>query len=189
LCRPRASIIDPKQGQPAEALICIALGVFPDLNPALHPSDGRGPGRTSGKRPDNARTTGPMGSQSPKPVIYVVDDDDAVRDSLDAYLTLKGMSVLAFGSAQEVLDGSEFNASLMILDVNMPDMDGFVLLDALRNRGHTAPAVLITGLGDPEVRARADRAGVAAFFDKPIDTIAMFSTITRLLGGLDGPAA
>ena len=116
-----------------------------------------------------------------KPSVYVVDDDDAVRDSLDAYLTLKGMNVTAFGSAQELLSQDDVSPNIWILDVNMPSIDGFRLLELLRERGHVEPAVLITGLGDPNIRARAERAGAAAFFDKPIDPPVLFSTLIRLL--------
>ena len=122
-----------------------------------------------------------MASFLPKPLVYIVDDDDAVRDSLDAYLTLKGMNVAVFGSAQELLGHENALPNLFIIDVNMPEIDGFMLLETLRNRGNGAPAVLITGLGDPDTRARAERAGVAAFFDKPIDPPVLFSTLTRLL--------
>ena len=122
-----------------------------------------------------------MASHLAKPSVYVVDDDDAVRDSLDVYLTLKGMNVTAFGSAQELLSKDDVSPNIWILDVNMPSIDGFTLLEMLRERGHDEPAVLITGLGDPDTRARAERAGVAAFFDKPIDPPILFSTLTRLL--------
>ncbi|MBL8902422.1 MAG: response regulator, partial [Rhizobiales bacterium] len=110
-----------------------------------------------------------MASHLPKPSVYVVDDDDAVRDSLDLYLTLKGMNVTIFGSAQELLDHDAGAPHILVLDVNMPGMDGIMLLEILRGRGHAEPAVLITGLGDPEIRARAERAGATAFLDKPID--------------------
>jgi two-component system response regulator FixJ len=122
-----------------------------------------------------------MASHLAKPSVYVVDDDDAVRDSLDAYLTLKGMNVTVFGSAQELLDHDAATASILILDVNMPSIDGFTLLEMLRERGHEEPVVLITGLGDPDTRVRAERAGVAAFFDKPIDAPILYSALTRLL--------
>lgn len=122
-----------------------------------------------------------MASHLAKPSVYVVDDDDAVRDSLDAYLSLKGMNVTAFGSAQELLNHDDVSPNIWILDVNMPSIDGFMLLEMLRERGHDEPAVLITGLGDPDTRARAERAGVAAFFDKPIDPPVLLSTLTRLL--------
>jgi FixJ family two-component response regulator len=122
-----------------------------------------------------------MASFFPKPLVYIVDDDDAVRDSLDAYLTLKGMNVAVFGSAQELLSHEDVSPNLLIIDVNMPEIDGFMLLETLRDQGNDAPAVLITGLGDPDTRARAERAGVAAFFDKPIDPPVLFSALTRLL--------
>jgi len=122
-----------------------------------------------------------MQSHLAKPSVYVVDDDDAVRDSLDTYLTLKGMNVTAFGSAQELLGHGEVSPNIWILDVNMPSIDGFMLLEMLRERGHDEPVVLITGLGDPDIRARAEHAGVAAFFDKPIDPPMLFSALTRLL--------
>ncbi|MEQ1523406.1 MAG: response regulator [Aestuariivirga sp.] len=122
-----------------------------------------------------------MASHLPRPSVYVVDDDDAVRDSLDVYLTLKGMNVTAFRSAQELLNHEDILPNILIFDVNMPSIDGFTLLEMLRERGHHEPAVLITGLGDPDVRARAERAGVAAFFDKPVDPSILFSALTRLL--------
>ena len=122
-----------------------------------------------------------MASNITKPSVYVVDDDDAVRDSLDVYLTLKGMNVTAFSSAQELLSHGDASPNIWILDVNMPSIDGFMLLEMLREQGHEEPAVLITGLGDPEVRARAERAGVAAFFDKPIDPPVLYTTLTQLL--------
>lgn len=122
-----------------------------------------------------------MASHPVKPSVYVVDDDDAVRDSLDAYLTLKGMNVTAFGSAQELLSQDDVSPNIWILDVNMPSIDGFTLLEMLRERGHDEPVVLITGLGDPDTRARAERAGVAAFFDKPIDPPVLFSALRGLL--------
>ena len=122
-----------------------------------------------------------MASFFPKPLVYIVDDDDAVRDSLDAYLTLKGMKVAVFGSAQELLGHGDVSPNIWILDVNMPSIDGFTLLQMLRERGHDEPAVLITGLGDPNIKARADRAGVAAFFDKPIDPPILFTVLSRLL--------
>ncbi len=116
-----------------------------------------------------------------KPLVYIVDDDEAVRDSLHAYLTLKGMGVTVFSSAQELLDRDDILLDILILDVNMPTIDGFMLLEKVRDRGHDIPVVLITGLGDLDTRARAERAGVAAVFDKPIDSPVLFSALIGLL--------
>jgi two-component system, LuxR family, response regulator FixJ len=116
-----------------------------------------------------------------KPLVYVIDDDDAVRDSLDLFLTLKGLTVVAFNSAKAVLNSTDREPNLFILDVNMPDIDGFGLMQELRERGNLAPVILTTGLGDLEIRNRAERAGVVAFFDKPIDTPALFSCVSQIL--------
>jgi two-component system, LuxR family, response regulator FixJ len=115
------------------------------------------------------------------PTIYLIDDDDAVRDSLDVFLTLKGMSVVAFSSGQHLLDGELDDPNLFILDVNLPELDGFALLETLRQRGCGAPAVFITGLGNPEIRAKAERAGAAAFFDKPIDAPVLYKTVAKII--------
>jgi two-component system, LuxR family, response regulator FixJ len=117
----------------------------------------------------------------PIPLIYVIDDDDAVRDSLDAYLSLMGMKVVAYSSARQLLDGEVDAPHVLIIDINMPDMDGFALLDGLRDRGVDAPAIFMTGLGEPDVRARALKAGAHRFFDKPVDPKVLLATVKRLL--------
>jgi FixJ family two-component response regulator len=118
-----------------------------------------------------------------RPLVYVVDDDEAVRDSLETYLALKGLSVVAFASGRELLDGEpDDGPEILIIDVNMPDIDGLSLLEALRGRGVQAPAIVVTGLGDGDLRERAARAGAADFFDKPVDPRALVRAILRLLG-------
>jgi FixJ family two-component response regulator len=119
-----------------------------------------------------------------KPTIYIVDDDDAVRNSLNVYLSLKGLDVRDFGSAQELLECSEDIPNLVILDINMPNMDGFKLMGLLKEREPALPIILITGLGDPAVRARAEQAGAVAFIDKPIDTPVLYQIVTQVLSGL-----
>jgi FixJ family two-component response regulator len=123
-----------------------------------------------------------MASFVMKPSIHIVDDDDAVRDSLDAYLTLKGMNVSAFGSAHEALQHVSDMPDILILDVNMPDIDGFMLFEILRGQGQNMPIIFITGLGDAEMRLRAKRMGVSAFLDKPINPTHLLATLNRLLG-------
>jgi FixJ family two-component response regulator len=124
-------------------------------------------------------------SYSTKPIVYVIDDDDAVRDSLDLFFTLKGLNVVTFSSAKEVLESMVREPNLVILDVNMPGVDGFGLLQELNARSNPVPVILITGLGDVEVRSRAERAGVVAFFDKPIDTPALFKQVCQILFAVD----
>lgn len=116
-----------------------------------------------------------------KPSIFIVDDDEAVRDSLDAYLSLKGMNVKTFCSAVDILAHGTFDADILILDVNMPEIDGFELLKTLQVNGEKARVVFITGLGDVKLRMRATRVGAAAFLDKPIDLPLLLETLDRLL--------
>jgi FixJ family two-component response regulator len=125
-----------------------------------------------------------MTDRDGKPIVYVIDDDDAVRDSLETYLALKGLSVVAFGSGKALLDDKhDSGPEVLIIDVNMPDIDGLSLLEALRGRGVEAPAIIVTGLGDDDLRERAARAGAADFFDKPIDPRALMRCVLRLIGG------
>jgi FixJ family two-component response regulator len=117
-----------------------------------------------------------------RPIVYVIDDDDAVRDSLETYLVLKGLSVVTFSSGKILLDDERRNGpELLIIDVNMPDIDGLSLLELLRDRGVAAPAIIITGLGDDDLRERAARAGAADFFDKPVDPRALMRSVLRLI--------
>jgi len=115
------------------------------------------------------------------PLIYIVDDDDAVRDSLNAYLTLMGMSVATYDSGQQLLDSEIGTPQVLIIDLNMPDIDGFMLLEELRKRGVDTPAIFMTGLSDPDARARAVDAGVQVFFDKPIVPKKLLSCVLHLL--------
>jgi two-component system, LuxR family, response regulator FixJ len=122
-----------------------------------------------------------MSNQIPKHTVFIVDDDDAVRDSLDMFLTMRGMNVAAFSSGKAMFASDKIEPDLVVLDVNMPESDGFAVLLELRARRCAAPVILISGLGDSELRSRSERAGVVAFFDKPIDTLALCQKITTIL--------
>ena len=112
-----------------------------------------------------------------------MDDDYAVRDSLELFLTMKGMDVLAYGDGQQLLDNEQnVLPHLLILDIHMPEMDGFELVTQLRQRGIDAPVILMSGLGDRSIELRAENSGVAAFFDKPIDPHALFQKVVQLIG-------
>ena len=117
-----------------------------------------------------------------KPNICVVDDDDAVRHSLDLYLSMKGMEVFAYSSGKQLLEDETILVShLFILDINMPEMDGFAVLEELRLRGIGAPAIFMSGLGDRQIEERAEASGAAAFFNKPINPKALLETVVELI--------
>ena len=105
-----------------------------------------------------------------KPVAFVVDDDEAVRDALALHLDLAGLSVRCCASAAEFLDAaSPDQPGCAILDIRMPGMDGLNLQQEMVRRGLTLPVIIITGHGDVTAAVRAFRAGAVDFLQKPFD--------------------
>lgn len=118
-----------------------------------------------------------------RPCVSVVDDDDGVLHSLVLYLSMKGFEVTAYGNGKELLGSHALDlCRLFILDINMPEMDGFALLQNIRSLGISAPVVLMSGLGDQQIEARAQASGAAAFVNKPLDPKALLNIVTQLIG-------
>jgi two-component system response regulator FixJ len=102
--------------------------------------------------------------------IYIVDDDEAVRDSARALLESYDHVVEDYGSGSEFL--SAFDAiddGCLLLDLNMPEMGGIEVLEALRDRGANIPVIVVTAQSDEELLNRARRAGAFALVAKPVD--------------------
>lgn len=118
-------------------------------------------------------------------MIFIVDDDQAVRDSLGLLLAAEGLDSRSFGSPREFLDNCHrlSNDDRLIVDVDLPGMDGISLLQRLRAQGLTLPAVVITGQPSTFVRQQALAAGATAFLEKPVDADEIVSLIR------DGKAA
>jgi two-component system response regulator FixJ len=111
-------------------------------------------------------------------LVCVVDDDAAVRDSMRALLESRGLDVRDYASAQAFLDaGMGPDARCLLLDLHMPDMNGIELLETLRRRNINTEAIIITGRSDNALKARALRAGVLDFFEKPVDEDELFRSI------------
>ena len=114
-------------------------------------------------------------------LIVVVDDDDAVRDSLRFSLTLEGFAVRAFSSGQQLLAEMPLPAGdCFLVDLNMPGMNGLELISTLRARNFTAPAILITSHPNSAVRKRAAAAGVA-IVEKPFLDFALMDCVRSSL--------
>lgn len=119
---------------------------------------------------------------APQPTIYVVDDDDAVRDSLKMLLESYQLSVRDFGSVPEFLDGLDpVDNSCLVLDLHLPAMGGFDVMKTLARRGIRLPVIVITGGGDAQTRARALESGAIAFLEKPVDDQALMGAINGAL--------
>ena len=123
-----------------------------------------------------------MLSESTPRMIYIVDDDDAVRDSLKALLESLGFGVKDFNSARDFLAERKVDTSgCLLLDLHMPVMTGMDLLEHMRDKGPQLPTIVITGRSDAFLKERALRSGARAFIDKPVSDQALISAIDSAL--------
>jgi two-component system, LuxR family, response regulator FixJ len=104
------------------------------------------------------------------PTVFIVDDDDAVRDSLALLLDLHGYRTQAYGSAEDFLDRiNEGIRGCMLLDLRLPGMTGLELQAALVTRKIALPILILTAHGDIATARHALKAGAFDFIEKPID--------------------
>ncbi|MEP7283053.1 MAG: response regulator [Rubrivivax sp.] len=104
------------------------------------------------------------------PLIQLVDDDDAVRESLALLIGTVGLRVAPWKDPQAFIDGFDREAiGAIVLDVRMPGLSGLTVLDLLRHQGADQPVVMLTGHGTVEMCRRAFRAGAVEFLEKPVD--------------------
>jgi FixJ family two-component response regulator len=104
------------------------------------------------------------------PMVYVVDDDDAVREALGALLGSVGLSHESFASAEAFLAKASPNMrGCLLLDVRMPGMSGLELQRKLQEKGIALQVVIITGHGDVPMAVRALKAGASDFIEKPFN--------------------
>lgn len=114
--------------------------------------------------------------------VYVVDDDDAVRDALGALLESVSQRYQSFASAEAFLEVAHPDMrGCLLLDVRMPGMSGLVLHQKLQEQGVTLQTVIITGHGDVPMAVRALKAGVADFIEKPFNGQDMLDRIQTCL--------
>ena len=115
-------------------------------------------------------------------LIFLVDDDDAVRASLQALLETAGYRTARFRSGGEFLDFPEISlGACVVLDVKMPEPDGLEVQRRLNGRGETLPVVILTGHGDIAMAVRAIRAGAVDFLEKPISGDRLLQAVARAI--------
>jgi len=115
-------------------------------------------------------------------VVYVVDDDDAVRDSLHWLLEASRYRVVGYDSAEKFLaDYDPAAIAVAILDVRMPGMSGLELQEALLARKATLPIIFITGHGDVPMAVTTMKRGAVDFIEKPFDQAALKALVERML--------
>src|SRR5678815_5683792 len=106
-------------------------------------------------------------------IVYVVDDDISVRESLEALIGVVGWQVETFASARAFLARSRAAVpSCLVLDVSLPDLSGLDLQKLLLSDRVNLPIIFITGHGDVPMSVRAMKAGAVEFLTKPVlDTV------------------
>lgn len=116
------------------------------------------------------------------PLVYVVDDDDAVRDALTLLLEVSGFAARGCASAQAFLDIYEpGRPACLVLDVRMPGTGGLELQELLSQREVDIPIIFITGHGEVPTSARAFRAGAVDFLEKPFSDAVLLDRVAEAL--------
>jgi two-component system response regulator FixJ len=122
--------------------------------------------------------------------VYIVDDDEAIRDALEAFLDGSGFAVQSFASAAAFLDAAGSLAhGCVLMDVRMPGMDGLQLQEELARRGLRFSVIVMTGHGEVALAVRAMKAGAADFLEKPFDNDMLLESIRSALARAEPDAA
>ena len=120
----------------------------------------------------------------PSAKVYVIDDDPAMRDSLDFLLGSAGFSVRLFDSAQAFLDElANLEAGCVVTDVRMPGIDGMELLRQLSSGPRKLPVIVMTGHGDVPLAVEAMKLGALDFLEKPFEDDRLIGMIETALCG------
>ena len=118
------------------------------------------------------------------PIVFVVDDDISVRESLELLIRTAGWQAEIFESAQEFLARPRVLApSCLILDVNLPDLNGLDLQKRISAERIAMPIIFITGYGDVPTTVRAMKGGAVEFLTKPFADEALLSAIRQAIEG------
>jgi two-component system, LuxR family, response regulator FixJ len=120
-------------------------------------------------------------------VVYVIDDDEAVRQSLEFLLGTADIEVRTYPSAKAFLDGlSEVAAGCVITDVRMPGMSGIELLQRVQEIRPGLPVIVITGHGDVPLAVEAMKVGAVDFLEKPFDDELLLAAVRAAFRRKDG---
>lgn len=122
-----------------------------------------------------------------EPIVYVIDDDESARHSLEFLLDVAGIRVRSFASADAFLKSSPpLSGACVVTDVRMPGTSGVELAEKLQQSDAAVPVIVITGHADVPLAIQAMKAGVADFIEKPFDEETMLSAIHKALNDSTG---
>lgn len=120
-----------------------------------------------------------------QPQVFLIDDDDAVRNALRLLLSTYDFQVQAFASADAFLKAwNATQSGCLVLDLHMPGMSGFGLQEIMRLQSLPLPVIFITGHGELDACRRAFRAGAVDFLTKPVDEQALVTGIRNALASM-----
>jgi FixJ family two-component response regulator len=119
---------------------------------------------------------------TPKPIVFVVDDDVSVRESLELLINNEDWQPKTFASAQEFLDcPRSLVPSCLLLDISLPGLNGLELQKRIASERRDIPIIFITGFGDVPKTVQAMKAGAVEFLTKPFDDELLLSAIRQAL--------
>jgi len=118
----------------------------------------------------------------PDAVVFIVDDDPLIRDSLDQLVRSVGLTAETFSSARVFLDAElPDQPSCLVLDIRMPELSGLDLQDELIKKGNPIPIIFITGHGTVPMSVRAMKSGALDFIEKPFEDQELLDAINRAI--------
>lgn len=118
---------------------------------------------------------------NPTGTIYIVDDDEDFRDSMQWLLESANHNVVTFPSAREFLDNFNGEIGCMLLDVRMPEINGLALQQIMQERNIQMPIIVISGHGDIPMAVSAMKQGAMDFLEKPFDGDVLLRLVGRAL--------
>ena len=125
-----------------------------------------------------------------EPIVHVVDDDAAMRESLAFLLSSEAIAARTYESAGELLArGAELEPGCIITDIRMPGMNGLEMVVELKRIGVMHPTIVLTGHGDVSLAVQAMKAGVIDFLEKPFDDEALLRAVRAALQAGAGEAS
>jgi len=143
-----------------------------------------GSGRSAGCiETDQGMNANAVKLTDPAGTVYIVDDDDAVRDGVSLLVQACGWNVEAFGSAETFLSRyARAENQCLVLDLHMPGMNGAELEEHLRAQGNDIPVIVITAYKEDPLITRARAAGAARVLTKPFNDADLLESIERAVG-------
>jgi len=121
------------------------------------------------------------------PIVHIVDDDEAVRQSLAFMLGSAGLPIRLYESAKVFLESLDPSlCGCLVTDVRMPEMTGIELLNRIKDRMPLIPAIVITGHGDIPLAVEAMKAGAVDFIEKPFDEEVLLKAVEAALDKAGG---